>query len=114
MPRTTWHIQRDAKAITLCRHIPARFDVSASTTLPHGSGTRLAHQIRQDMWRALQSVRGFSPTVHLQASGAGWDVTAGGRLMGPPAESMTQRIADVLSNPENRARWVRLARKGKG
>lgn len=54
-----WHITRGVGELTLSRQLPARFDVVASTTLPEGDPLRLAHQIRQDMWRMLKRVRGF-------------------------------------------------------
>ncbi|WP_299282546.1 hypothetical protein [uncultured Tateyamaria sp.] len=104
-----WHILRDGEAVTLCRHLPPRFDVSADTTIEAGHPVRLAHQIRQDMWRALQKVRGFSPVVELRPSEVGWAVTAGGRMSGRPSARDIRRIQDTLANPANRTRWLRHA-----
>lgn len=108
---TRWHIQRDAQALALARILPARFDVSAETVLPLADPLRLAHQIRQDMWRALQRVRGFSPVVRLEHTGAALQVTAGGRLAGRVPPNVPGVIADILSCPRNRARWVRHANR---
>ncbi|WP_299150553.1 hypothetical protein [uncultured Tateyamaria sp.] len=104
-----WHILRDGEGVTLCRHLPPRFDVAAHTTLKAGHPIRLAHQIRQDMWRALQKVRGFSPVVELRPTEAGWAVTAGGRISGTASARDVRRIHDTLANPENRTRWMRHA-----
>ena len=109
MPRSRWHILQDSDGLTLCRHVPPRFDFAVRTVLPGGRSARLAHQIRQDLWRALRAVRGFSPVVRLDRSDHGWDVMAGGRSAGPvPATVMVQAEA-VLNDPRNRARWVRSA-----
>jgi len=104
-----WHILRTDGALTLCRQLPARFDVAASTTLPMGDPVRLAHQIRQDMWRALQRVRGFSPVVQLTREGDVIRITAGGRVAGPVAPGLSAQIADLLACPAHRARWVAQA-----
>lgn len=106
-----WHIVRDADGITLCRHLPARLDFAVQTVLPCGRAVRLAHQIRQDLWRTLQTLRGFSPVVRLQRNAAGWRVTAGGRAAGPVPNVVVARAHAVLNNPSNRARWVQAAGK---
>jgi len=109
-----WHITTDAGGLTLSRHLPPRFDVAASTRLPGGDLRRVAHQVRQDMWRALQNVRGFSPVVTVQADGADLHVRAGGRVAGCAPSTLSDRIADVLESPSNRARWVSCANRGSG
>jgi len=105
-----WHILREEDgALTLCRRLPPRFDVMAETHLPGGSALRLAHQIRQDLWRALQRVRGFAPIVRLEPVLGGWQVTAGGMLSGHAAPGVSGRIADLLESPAHRSRWLRSA-----
>lgn len=104
-----WHITRGAGGLTLSRQMPARFDVVASTTLPQGDPVRLAHQIRQDMWRKLQKVRGFSPVVQLTREGDVIRVEAGGRVAAPVAPGLSGEIADLLACPAHRARWVAQA-----
>jgi len=105
-----WHILRDdGGALTLCRRMPPRFDVMAETHLPGGSALRLAHQIRQDLWRLLQRVRGFAPVVRLVPEADGWQVAAGGALAGRPAHDTEARIAALLDSPAHRARWLRGA-----
>ncbi|MEX0302130.1 MAG: hypothetical protein AB3N24_06880, partial [Leisingera sp.] len=73
----------------------------------------LAHQVRQDMWRKLQSLRGFSPVVEVTAEGQGLRVRAGGQVMGRVPSNAAGLIADVLEHPGNRARWLRHAGRGK-
>ena len=72
-----------------------------------------AHQIRQDMWRKLQGMRGFSPVVEVTATGPGSGqalrVRAGGQVMGRVPSNAAGLIADVLENPADRARWQRHA-----
>ena len=104
-----WHILRAEGALTLCRQSPPRFDVAAVTDLPSADPLRLAHQIRQDMWRVLRNVRGFSPVVRIEATPEGVKVTAGGRVLGPVASVLPDRIEGVLSNSSNRCRWLRHA-----
>lgn len=113
MSRSNWHITRTDATLTLSRRLPARFDFVVESTLPGGDPLRLAHQIRQDMWRALQSLRGFSPVVEITSDpdGQGLRVRAGGQLMGRAPASATQTLADVLENPKARSRWLRHARR---
>ncbi len=106
-----WHILSDGDTVTLCRHVPPRFDFAVRTRLATGSPKRLAHQIRQDLWRALQDLRGFSPVVELRRAQDGWDVVAGGRAAGRVPQSQIARAQSVLDNPSNRARWGRHAQK---
>lgn len=104
-----WHILRENDVVTLCRQLPANMDVSASVVLPAAGPLRLAHQIRQDMWRAVQNVRGFSPVVRIEPVEGGVRVTAGGRVLGPVAPGLRDRIAAVLEDPAKRHRWLRNA-----
>lgn len=108
-----WHIQRDAQTLTLSRVLPARFDVRADAVMPVSDPLRLAHQIRQDMWRALQRVRGFSPVVKLEhRAGDTLKVTAGGRVVGRVPPNVAGIIAELLGCPDNRARWIHHANRG--
>lgn len=114
MTRSRWHITRTDSSLTLSRRLPARFDVAAETVLPAGDPLRLAHQIRQDMWRRLQSLRGFSPVVEIAAEGQGFKVRAGGQVTGRVPSNAAGQIAEVLENPASRARWIRHAGRGQG
>ena len=105
-----WHTLTEGNTVTLCRQRPPRFDFAVRTVLPHGQPKRLAHQIRQDLWRALQHVRGFSPVVRLEPLSAGWAVSAGGRALGHVAPDTLDRAAAVLDHAGNRARWMHHAR----
>ena len=78
--------------------------------MPLMSAPRLAHQIRQDMWRKLQSIRGFLPVVEITHRGAHLHIRAGGELACPaPFERSGDRIFDVLSNRDNQRRWAGFA-----
>ncbi len=110
MTRNRWHILRDGDVLTLARRVPVRFDLAVTTMLPGGARLRMAQQVRQDMWRALQSLRGFSPVVQVVRTPAGLEVTAGGQVSGPvPRARVEAQIANVLEDPANRARWSRWA-----
>lgn len=105
-----WHVLREGRSLTLARHLPARFDISADAVFPMMGKLRLAQQVRQDMWRALQHVRGFSPVVHVEERGEGLTLRAGGRVAGrAPRSGLEQQITDLLADPANRARWGRHA-----
>lgn len=104
-----WHILREEGALTLARHLPVRFDFAVTATLGDGDPAKLAHQIRQDLWRALQRVRGFSPVIRLEPLPGGWSVTAGGRTPRPLADTERARAKAVLDSARNRARWARFA-----
>jgi len=105
-----WHILRDGDSVTLCRQLPPRLEFAVQTVLPNADPVRLAHQIRQDMWRALQRVRGYAPVIRLDPVPEGWAVTAGGSASRAPAPAVMDRALAVLNDPGNRARWIRQAR----
>jgi hypothetical protein len=106
-----WHMSVDGAQLTLTRRSPARWDVAVQTVLT-GCADRnraaIAHQVRQDLWRALSRVRGFSPIVEVTRSGADMHLRAGGRL-DAPAPDLKARIAGVLNHPAARARWCARA-----
>jgi hypothetical protein len=95
--------------VTVTRQLPAQFDLSASTVLAGGDALRLATQIRQDLWRALQSMRGFSPVVEVTLQSGGVHVRAGGRVAGRIPANAAERIEAMLVHSGNRARWMRCA-----
>lgn len=105
-----WHIERDGNELTLYRSKPVRFDLLVEADLPRMDRARLAHQIRQDMWRALQTIRGFRPAVQVTRTDAGVHVRAGGAIEARfPMGHAAQRLKSVLEDPENQARWQRFA-----
>ncbi|MEM9550547.1 MAG: hypothetical protein AAGA05_05195 [Pseudomonadota bacterium] len=109
-----WHIDRTETSLTLMRHRPARFDLSAETQLPLADMLSMAHQIRQDVWRVLQRVRGFSPVIHILRDGAGLHVLAGGRAHAPIPANAPMRVQAVLNDPANRSRWIAHANRSRG
>ncbi|SNR55601.1 hypothetical protein [Puniceibacterium sediminis] len=114
--RDGWYVAKSQDSYVLSRHWPAQFDVRASTRLPRLRASRLARQIRQDIWRELQGLRGFSPVVQIVEEDAGMTVYAGGQLMaGPVPNGTQQRIQALLDDPARRARWSLWARnEGQG
>lgn len=102
-----FHIQRDGATLTLTRRHPARLDFHAATTFPLMSRQRLAQLIRQDLWRALKNVRGFSPVVQITRHSDHLDIRAGGQVSGARAPNLPQIAQQVLDDPANRTRWAR-------
>ncbi len=110
MTRNRWHILRDGNVLTLARRVPVRFDLRACTHLPEGSRLRVAQQIRQDLWRALRTLRGFAPVVRVERVADGLNVTAGGQVSGMFSRAVVEaQVAEILNDPANRARWSRWA-----
>ena len=92
-----------------------QWDVAVETVLPNAGRVRVAQQVRQDMWRALQDLRGFAPVVQVPRVDGALQIVAGGAVAGPVArQTLEDRIADVLECPKRRARWVRHAQPKKG
>lgn len=114
MSNRGWHIERNDAGLTLSRDGNAHFDVSASVVLPLMAREKLAHQIRQDMWRALRNLRGFSPVVRIQNQNDSLHVTAGGAVASKTfAKSLSEdQITSVLTNPQNQRRWRQFAGAG--
>lgn len=73
-----WYEHDEGKTYVLSRHLPPRFDISACAKFPLLRKSRLAHQVRQDVWRALQGVRGFSPVIRIDTFSDHMVLTAGG------------------------------------
>jgi hypothetical protein len=115
MARHDWHILKDEGALTLARRLPARFDVAVTAVIEGGAGlrkSRIAAQVRQDMWRSLQNLRGFAPVVRVAERGEDLEITAGGTVAGRFPKSDTEaRIRALLDSQDHRIRWVRFARE---
>lgn len=112
MSRNRWHILKEGDSYTLSRLPTPRFDVQAEVAFPRANAGRLAQQIRQDLWRELKHLRGFSPVVQIVATDGEMIVRAGGRIDArtkPPAGTEAA-IAALLNDPERRTRWAKWAR----
>jgi len=107
----TWLIDRSDSHVLVTRRKPVRWDVCATTELPRCHALRLAHQIRQDLWRELRRLTGFAPAVEVRF-GETFEVRAGGRVARHIPPRTNERIADLLENPGNRRRWLAWARLG--
>jgi hypothetical protein len=114
MVRAAWHIERDVRVLTLFRAGRGGFDVAATTRLPAGpiGRARLAHQIRQDMWRNLRHITGFSPVVRIERDGPMLTLTAGGEISRKPfpRAQIEARITALLNDPAHLRRWLTCAR----
>ncbi|WP_323771387.1 hypothetical protein [Antarctobacter sp.] len=106
MRRNGWHTHEQDGCYVLARHWPPLFDVAAVSGFPPARASRLARQIRQDLWRKFQHLRGFSPVVEVAATEDGVIVRAGGRLSGRTPPGTEGRIRDLLDSPAHRARWM--------
>lgn len=107
-----WIEHREGGVLTLSRYAKTRFDLSAATTFPPvGSRRRLAHQVRQDLWRALQGLRGFSPVVRITSAPGGLRLEAGGQVAARsfPRVWAEAGVAELLEDPRYRTRWLRHA-----
>jgi hypothetical protein len=108
--RGGWYAHQGASIYVLARQWPPRFDVAADSVFPPVRPGRLAQQIRQDLWRAFQGLRGFSPVIEVRATDCGeLTVRAGGRLSGRASSDLETRIQDLLNSPAHRARWLSWA-----
>ncbi|MEL6700449.1 MAG: hypothetical protein AAFO58_02035 [Pseudomonadota bacterium] len=110
--RRGWHILREGDVLTLARRLPVRFDIAESTQVPLCDPARLIWQVRQDLWRKLQRLRGFSPVVRVTPEAGQFTLTAGGRLeAGRGYPAVSQDIRDVICDRQRQERWLRWARK---
>ena len=115
MTRNAWHILKDDQSVTVARRVPARFDVASEAVLPLGDKLRVAQQVRQDLWRALQNQRGFSPVVEVREQGEHLSIRAGGQCDRKVARAALETcISEVLNDSGKRARWVRFAQRRSG
>ena len=104
--RDGWIEQAEAGAWVHARRWPCRMDLAVTAPVSARAGRRLARAIRQDMWRLLRDLRGFSPLVRVSALPDGAMVTAGGQLDAPwPRAATMARLSDLLADPARQARW---------
>lgn len=106
------HILHIGPTLTLARRMPIRWDVEARGVVRSGplSRARLALQIRQDLWRLLQRLRGFAPVVEVTASEGGYALRAGGQLVRRfPKGHVEGLITDLLGSRAHQERWCRFA-----
>ena len=112
-----WFEQRSGRGYVLSRQWPPRFDVQVRAEfLPAAAALRrgrLARQIRQDLWRALRGLRGFSPVIQIDTGDHGLAITAGGRLLdgAPKPGGAEAKIAALLEDPAHLARWFAWAQE---
>lgn len=109
---TGWAVIQDGETLTLARPGRTRLDFAASAVVSGGpiARRRLAHQIRQDLWRRLQSLRGFSPVVEVTGRLGEIRVRAGGQVDGACPATAISAAEETLACPQRLARWLRHAR----
>ncbi len=107
--RAGWHEVRERDLFRVSRRLPVRWDVAAETTMPDVGRRRLAHAVRQDMWRLLRNVRGFRPVVEVTRVGGGCHVRAGGEVADRIGD-IPARVQAMLDDGTHRAGWLRAAR----
>ena len=111
MPRDRWHEIEEEGALTLTRRMPVRFDLAVEGWLPEAPRRRVAHRLRQDMWRELQDLRGFAPAVKVWRVAGGLRVCAGGAVAARFARAAAEaRIAALFEDPARVARWTGVDR----
>ena len=108
MPNT-WIIEQTDDTVLVTRRKPVRWDVAATASFPKCKALRLAHQIRQDMWRELQKIKGFCPAVEIRL-GDTFQVKAGGRVARHVHPNANQWVQDLLNSDTHRRRWLAYAR----
>jgi len=108
-----WATEECSDGLRIARRGRVRMDLAHTVTMPAApiSRRRLAHQIRQDTWRALQQERGFSPVITVALDETSLTITAGGQLPHRPSAATKARLAAVLDDPANRRRWLTHARR---
>ena len=104
-----WWERRDGDRFAIARRLPLRWDVAADAVLPDLGRRRLAHAVRQDLWRALRDLRGFAPAVEVTRRDGACHVWAGGAVDGAVAPALAGRVAAVLDCPVRRIGWIRAA-----
>lgn len=109
--RRRWHIVEEGATLTVSRAWPPRFDLVVEARFPDVRRLRLAHQIRQDMWRTLRDLRGFRPVVAITRDGDGVTVRAGGAVCAPVPATAHDRLARLLADPARRRRWLTHAER---
>ncbi|MEM8824809.1 MAG: hypothetical protein AAGF30_14480 [Pseudomonadota bacterium] len=104
-----WFESREGETYAIARRVPVRWDLRVETRLPEMGRRRLAHAVRQDMWRMLRNVRGFQPAVEVTRVADGLRLVAGGAVAGAVPPDAAGRIAWMLDDRGHRAAWARSA-----
>ena len=114
--RERWiEIEEEGGALVHARRWPCRFDLAVTVrfAVEEGQGLsrrRLARAVRQDMWRALQKLRGFAPAVRVTPVAGGVEVVAGGQVEPRWPRALTEaQLSEVLTDPARQARWLTWA-----
>ena len=107
----TWMTSDINGEYIMARRLPVHFDLCVETTMPLMSRRKLALQIRQDMWRVLQNLRGFLPAVSVTRAGDGVQVRAGGQFTCPVNLPYAEtKLRDMLNDATYRQRWSNFAK----
>lgn len=109
--RNGWYERATPDSYVLSRQWPPRFDLRVETGFPVANRRRLALQVRQDLWRELKDLRGFSPVVQIDAGDQGMSILAGGQLQAGATPQVVSRLEALLDDPAKRVRWMSWAQE---
>ena len=108
-----WALTQSPDATLLHRDgFPPGWTVETQVRVPialsQSQRARLAHQVRQDIWRANRQVRGFLPVIEVSTNADETVIRAGGSLMTRSGHvpTIAAAIARVLDDERNQARWL--------
>ena len=110
-----WFHKQLGDAYFIAKRFPLSFDLLAETNFPVCRPKILALQIRQDMRRLLQNLRGFLPAVEVRVSVFCMHVRAGGQLTcSVHVQSAQFKLQNMLDDPVYRKRWKDYATLRRG
>ena len=110
-----WFHKQLGDAYFIAKRFPLSFDLLAETNFPVCRPRILALQIRQDMRRLLQNLRGFLPAVEVRVSVFCMHVPAGGQsTCSVHVQSAQFKLQNMLDDPVYRKRWKDYATVKRG
>ena len=110
-----WFHKQLGDTYFIAKRFPLSFGLLAETNFPVFRPKILAWQIRQDMWRLLQNLRGFLPAVEVRVNVFCMHVRAGGQLTcSVHVQSAQINLQNMLDDPVYRKRWKDYATLRRG
>lgn len=105
-------MQKISGLFLICHCIPVRFDLSGEMHFLFLRSRLLASQIQQDMWKAVQDLRGFLPVIEIKKGTDDLSVLAGGQLNYPLHLGLVEvRLRQPFHDPQMRTRWLKFSTK---
>ena len=101
-----WFHKQLGDTYFIAKRFPLSFDLLAETNFPVCWPKTLAFQIRQDICRLMQNLRGFLPAVEVIGNVFCMHVRAGGQLTcSVHVQSAQINLQNMLDDPVYRKRW---------